>query len=187
MYSSYSFTTSELDGVSGQRHSSAALYPQRKDPHWTGGWVDPIAVLDTEVRGKISCLCRGSNFDRPVVQSVARHHTYWATPAQESTDNKRNIMRNDIFCSSFHFRTFLLLFTTPRSTLQIPQCRIKRVRGIFLHVLICEREANDFSSFSTEFKNSFNPSICIHGMIHRGTHNMLHKLRDNDRMTNVAA
>jgi hypothetical protein len=34
--------------------------------------VGPRAGLDTEVRGKISCLCRGSNLDRPVVESVAR-------------------------------------------------------------------------------------------------------------------
>jgi hypothetical protein len=42
-------------GVSGQRHAPAALYPRGKDPdtHCTGGWVDPRAGLDTEVRGKI--------------------------------------------------------------------------------------------------------------------------------------
>jgi hypothetical protein len=60
--------------VSGRRHAPAALYPRGKDPgtHCTGGWVGPRASLDTEVRGKISCLCRGSNPDRPIVQSVAR-------------------------------------------------------------------------------------------------------------------
>jgi hypothetical protein len=47
--------------------------------HWTGGWVDPRAGLDTEARGKILCPCRGSNPDRPVVQSVVRHYTAWAT------------------------------------------------------------------------------------------------------------
>jgi hypothetical protein len=31
-YSSYSFTTSALDGVSGQHHAPAALYPRGKDP-----------------------------------------------------------------------------------------------------------------------------------------------------------
>jgi hypothetical protein len=31
MYSSYSFMTSALDGASGQRHASAALYPRGKD------------------------------------------------------------------------------------------------------------------------------------------------------------
>jgi hypothetical protein len=34
MYSSYSFTTSALDGVSGQHHALAALYPWGKDPQY---------------------------------------------------------------------------------------------------------------------------------------------------------
>jgi hypothetical protein len=34
--------------------------------HWTEGWVGPRDGLDTEVRGKISCLCRGSKLHRPV-------------------------------------------------------------------------------------------------------------------------
>jgi hypothetical protein len=49
--------------------------------HWTGGWVGPRAGLDTEVRGKILCLCRGSNLNRADVQCVARQYTDWATPA----------------------------------------------------------------------------------------------------------
>jgi len=32
--SSYSFLTSALDGVSGQRHAPAALYPRGKDPRY---------------------------------------------------------------------------------------------------------------------------------------------------------
>jgi hypothetical protein len=47
--------------------------------HWTGGWVGLRAGLYTEIRGKISCLCQGFNIDCPVVQSVARHYTDWAT------------------------------------------------------------------------------------------------------------
>jgi hypothetical protein len=33
-YSSYSFTTSALDGVSGQRHAPAAFYSRGKDPRY---------------------------------------------------------------------------------------------------------------------------------------------------------
>jgi hypothetical protein len=82
-YSSYSFLTSALDGVSGQRHAPAVLCPGERTPgtHCTGGWVGLRAGLDTEVRGKILCPCRGSNLNRPVVQSIARHYTDWATPA----------------------------------------------------------------------------------------------------------
>jgi hypothetical protein len=47
--------------------------------HCTGGWVGPRVGPDTEDIGKILCLCRGSNLDRPVVQPVARHCTDWAT------------------------------------------------------------------------------------------------------------
>jgi hypothetical protein len=49
--------------------------------HCTGGWVGPRAGLDTEVRGKIICPCRGSNPGRPVVQPVVRHYSAWANPA----------------------------------------------------------------------------------------------------------
>jgi hypothetical protein len=57
------------------------FYPRGTEPrtHWIGGWVGPRAGLGTEVRGNIFCLCRGSNLDRPVFQSVARHYTDWAT------------------------------------------------------------------------------------------------------------
>jgi hypothetical protein len=62
-YSLHSFLTSALDGVSGQRHAQTALCPRESTPgtHWIGGWVDFRAGLDTEARGKIRCLFRGSN------------------------------------------------------------------------------------------------------------------------------
>jgi hypothetical protein len=77
MPSSYSFSTSALNGMSGQRHTPAALYPRERTrgTHCTGGWEDPRAGLDTEVRGEIICPCTGSNLDRPVFQPLARHYT----------------------------------------------------------------------------------------------------------------
>jgi hypothetical protein len=77
-YSSYSFSTSALDGGEW----SASL-PRETIPgtHCTGGWVGLRAGLDTDVRGKILCPCQGSNSDRPVVQSVVRFYTDRATPA----------------------------------------------------------------------------------------------------------
>jgi hypothetical protein len=79
--SSYSFTTSALDGVSGQRHATAALHPRLKVPQYPlyrrlGG---PQSQPGHRFRGKISCLCRGSNLAHPVFQSVARHYTDLAT------------------------------------------------------------------------------------------------------------
>jgi hypothetical protein len=52
--------------------------------HCTGDWVGPRAGLDTEATGKMLCLCRGSNLNRPVVQSVARHYTHWVTRLPET-------------------------------------------------------------------------------------------------------
>jgi hypothetical protein len=77
MCSAYSFTTSALDGVSGQLHAPAALYPPERGPTvpiaQEAGWT-PEPVW-TQARGNILCLCWRSNPDRPVVHSVARHYT----------------------------------------------------------------------------------------------------------------
>jgi hypothetical protein len=56
------------------------------DTHCTGGWVDLRAGLDTEVKEKILCPCRGSNLDLPVVQPVSRHYTDLGTPAPVGID-----------------------------------------------------------------------------------------------------
>jgi hypothetical protein len=77
-YSSYSFTTSALDG--GEWSASRpgrAFTPGERTPgtYCTGGWVGLRTGLDTEARGKIVCPCRESNPDRPVVQPVVRHYT----------------------------------------------------------------------------------------------------------------
>jgi hypothetical protein len=58
-YSSYSFSTSALDG--GEWSASRpgrAFTPGERTPgtHCTGGWVGPRAGLDTEVRGEIDGL-----------------------------------------------------------------------------------------------------------------------------------
>jgi hypothetical protein len=57
--------------------------PAERTPgaHCTGGWVGPRTGPEREAKGKILCLCRGSNHGSPVVQSVARHYTDWATLA----------------------------------------------------------------------------------------------------------
>jgi hypothetical protein len=76
--------TSALDrGEWSVSRPGRALPPGERTPgtHCTGGWVGPRAGLDKECRGKILCLCRGSNPDRPVVQPVVRHYTAWANPA----------------------------------------------------------------------------------------------------------
>jgi hypothetical protein len=62
--------------------------------HCTGGWVGPRAGLDTEVRGKILCPCRGPNPDRPIFQPVVRHYTAWANPAPYLKYNKKQLLLN---------------------------------------------------------------------------------------------
>jgi hypothetical protein len=48
------------------------VLPRGKDPsiHWTGSWVGLIAGMDREARGKILCLCWGSNPYRPVCRQT---------------------------------------------------------------------------------------------------------------------
>jgi hypothetical protein len=69
-----------LDEVSGQRHAPAAHYPREKTlgTHRRRRWVGLRAGLDTEATGNPFT----SAGDRtPVVQSVVKHYTDWATPA----------------------------------------------------------------------------------------------------------
>jgi hypothetical protein len=59
-------------GVSGKRHTPAALYPRGKGPRYKldrtlGG---PLAGLDAESRRKILCPCRGSNPQSSSPQSI---------------------------------------------------------------------------------------------------------------------
>jgi hypothetical protein len=81
-YSSYSFSTSALNGGEWSASRLGRDLTQGKGPPVPiVGWVGSRAGLGTEATGKIIRLCRGSNLDCPVVQSVARHYTDWATPA----------------------------------------------------------------------------------------------------------
>jgi hypothetical protein len=122
-YSSYSFTASALDGVSCQRHAPTALYHRGRTPctHLTGGWVGPRAGLDSEVKGKILCLCRGSSLDRPVNQSVARHYTDWATPAPRLSWILIVFEIITLSVSGWSLDGRLSTLTTPRKPLELTQ------------------------------------------------------------------
>jgi hypothetical protein len=65
-YSSYSFFTSALDGGDWSAACPGRALLRGKDPRYPlyRGWVGLRAGLDTEARGKILCLCRGSNLYR---------------------------------------------------------------------------------------------------------------------------
>jgi hypothetical protein len=66
-------------GVSGQRHTPAALCLGERTPgtYWIGGWVDPRAGLDTQTLQEKSFAFTGD--PTPIAQSVVRHYTDWAT------------------------------------------------------------------------------------------------------------
>jgi hypothetical protein len=77
-YSSYSFSTSALDGREwSESRPGRALAPGKGSPVpilqrvlWA-----PEPVWTQRLEEKSFRLCRKSNLDRPVVQSVARHYT----------------------------------------------------------------------------------------------------------------
>jgi hypothetical protein len=63
-YSSYSFLTSALNGVSSQRHTQAGLYPRERTPDTR--WIGLRAGLDAGAIGEILSLGRRSKLGRPV-------------------------------------------------------------------------------------------------------------------------
>jgi hypothetical protein len=78
MYSSYSFTTSALDGGKWSASRPDRVLPPGKGPPvpivQEAGWA-PEPVWTQRLEEIFLGLCRGSNLDRLVVQTVARHYT----------------------------------------------------------------------------------------------------------------
>jgi hypothetical protein len=67
--------TSALEGVSGQRHAPAAIYPQERPcTHRTESWVGPKAGLDGRKYSSPP-----PEFDPRTVQPVVSRYTDWAT------------------------------------------------------------------------------------------------------------
>jgi hypothetical protein len=69
-------------GVSGQRHALAALYlPVKGPPVHIGqeaGWASEVVWTQRLEEKFYAC----AGYRTPVVQSVARPYTNWATPAR---------------------------------------------------------------------------------------------------------
>jgi hypothetical protein len=84
MYTSFSFTTSALDGDEwSASRPSHALPPGKGTPVnivQEAGWT-PEPVWTQRLEEKSSCFCQGSNPGYLVIQSVDRHYTDWATLA----------------------------------------------------------------------------------------------------------
>jgi hypothetical protein len=99
MCSSYSFAISALSGGEWSASRPGRTLAPGKDPPAPIGQeagCAPEPVWTQRLEEKSSCLCRGSNLDRPVVQSVARHYTDWATPAHLKICNNNNNVRSSI-------------------------------------------------------------------------------------------
>jgi hypothetical protein len=83
LYSSYSFSTSVLDGGGwSASRPGRALAPGKGPPVpivQEAGWASE-PVWTQRLEEKSFHFCRGSNLDRPVVQLVARHYNNWAIP-----------------------------------------------------------------------------------------------------------
>jgi hypothetical protein len=77
-YSSYSFSTSTLDGGEWSASSPGRVLDPGKGPPISivqEAGCAPEPVWTQRLEEKSSCLCQGWNLDRPVVQSVVRHYT----------------------------------------------------------------------------------------------------------------
>jgi hypothetical protein len=82
IYSSYSFTTSALEGGEWSASCPGRTLPLGKKalvPTVEAGWA-PEPVWTQRLEEKSFRLCRGSNLDHLVIQS-ARYYTDWATLA----------------------------------------------------------------------------------------------------------
>jgi hypothetical protein len=104
-------------GVSGQHHAPAALYPRGKDPPvlivQEAGWaLEPVWTQRLEERSSAPVGNR-----TPVVQSVVRHYTAWATPAPPSNEVVYLVPNIHIlFLYTFLFKIFSFLeFFRPKS------------------------------------------------------------------------
>jgi hypothetical protein len=84
MYSSYSFMALALDGGDWSASRSDRALPPGRGPRYpldsSLGW--PQSRSGHRLEEKSFCFCRGSNLDRPVVQSVARRYAdrYFGSP-----------------------------------------------------------------------------------------------------------
>jgi hypothetical protein len=116
LYSCYSFTTSALDGVSGQRHAPAAIYPSlpigqvagwAPEPIWTQKLEeDPLPVLGIE-HG-----LPGRPFRCQTVYLLKYSDSlgilYWKYLIIQSNQQLMNLEPN-ILCDKFHSKMFVFM------------------------------------------------------------------------------
>jgi hypothetical protein len=119
-YSSYSFSTSALDGVEWSASLPDRALALGKGPPVSivpeAGWA-PEPVWTQRLEEKSCCLCRESNLDRPVVQPVARHYTDWATQLICNEYTAQNI--------SYHLQKYTLF--------SLISCQVLNLQKLQMH------------------------------------------------------
>jgi hypothetical protein len=91
-YSSYSFSTSALDGGEWSASHPGRALPPGKGPAvpivQEAGWA-PEPVWTQRIEEKSFCLCRGSNLDRLVVQSATPAPICHSIPSSNAMEIQR--------------------------------------------------------------------------------------------------
>jgi hypothetical protein len=136
-YSSYSFSTSALDGgwavsVSPWPHFS----PREKGPPVPtvreAGWA-PDSVWTQRLEEKSFRLCRGSNLEHPVIQPVARHYTdgaTWLTIIYKHQWQTESCLKNIDIRDLWH--SIISSFTTERTAFFLFWHGQMNVRNVFI-------------------------------------------------------
>jgi hypothetical protein len=135
--------------------------------HCTGGWVGPRAGLDAGAKRKILCPCRGSNLDRPIVQSVVRHYTAWATAAHRDILHWISICflttypHKQIPCKLLSFESPNTIRSVPSSGDLINKIR-KDVNSILNSQILVKINFNEICSVvsETKYRNTDRNSHC---------------------------
>jgi hypothetical protein len=107
---------SALNGVSDQCHARLSFTPGERTSLsivQEAGWA-PEPVWKQRLEEESFCICRGSNPNCPVVQSVVRHCTDWATPAPGSRNTRNSGLINGGDPGCWNFLLFVSAFQNQR-------------------------------------------------------------------------
>jgi hypothetical protein len=101
------------------------------DTHWLAGWVGLRAGLDTEARGKVFCVCRGSNPGRPLCSQTL----YWLSdPARIEPERDKSgfALYGQSNCRRFHGTIFpirLMLQSTDHEFIPAMNASLAAMQG----------------------------------------------------------
>jgi hypothetical protein len=134
--------------------------------HCIGGWVGPRAGLDAEVRGKVLCLCRGSNPCHPVRSQTLYWLSYRAPKAVEIPSKNYSIFIN-LFLVNVHHHLFcrFVSFVVERVPWNKSLAEIHNLRPDILSVRFYR--ASTYNTFAQVVQRSVVPyldAMCIRAL-----------------------